>query len=678
MAKPGQSSFRRILLSRILLLSIPVLLTGELAAYKKVRDSMLATARQNLTESAVRKGENIRDLIEVMRSNLVTASDAFSTRLDQPQEAQEFVTRMNRWLPKGVQCVQLINIQTGQIDGSTCGNRSISQVLDKPWSSQSQVVRAPLSSVRIAPVSQTRTMKQSTPLRQLDLVFSSPVYDAFGQLRYALSVQWAVHRQETSQPGSLSGYTVVVDEDGTILAHPKADRIGRNIKQEADATRLQEIVNSAIAGKEDFLHLVSFEDSKTEWLAGYNRIQISVTPGESRTWVVLAVAPLDNALSGLEDIKQVLLILTLGLLGANLLATIYIARDLARPLEQLGGYALQIYQRQPANQAPKNFNIKEINQLAGALDNMVDRLEERAEELETAWQEAQAANQMKSEFLATTSHELRTPLNAIFGCIGLVKDGCCDSREEELELLQQANDSAMHLLKIIDDLLNIAKIEAGQLELSLQPVSIQDLCQECLKMVQPAAEKKRLSLSIDVEKHLSRVVLDQLRVRQMVINLLSNAVKFTPEGGQVKLSSRIGYGHQLEQDARPDRSPVNASTPYLCLEVADSGIGIPPERWHLLFRPFQQVDSSLTRRHEGTGLGLALTKRFAELHGGTVSFQSTMGKGSVFRIWLPSREAQTSVEPTSTIDAPSTNGHSRDAASVRLQRDSDPSVSSVG
>lgn len=678
MAKPGQSSFRRILLSRILLLSIPVLLTGELVAYKKVRDSMLATARQNLTESAVRKGENIRDLIEVMRSNLVTASDAFSTRLDQPQEAQEFVTRMNRWLPKGVQCVQLINIQTGQIDGSTCGNRSISQVLDKPWSSQSQVVRAPLSSVRIAPVSQTRTMRQSTPLRQLDLVFSSPVYDAFGQLRYALSVQWAVHRQETSQPGSLSGYTVVVDEDGTILVHPKADRIGRNIEQEADATRLQEIVNSAIAGKEDFLHLVSFEDSKTEWLAGYNRIQVSVTPGESRTWVVLAVAPLDNALSGLEDIKQVLLILTLGLLGANLLATIYIARDLARPLEQLGGYALQIYQRQPANQAPKNFNIKEINQLAGALDNMVERLEERAEELETAWQEAQAANQMKSEFLATTSHELRTPLNAIFGCIGLVKDGCCDSREEELELLQQANDSATHLLKIIDDLLNIAKIEAGQLELSLQPVSIQDLCQECLKMVQPAAEKKRLSLSIDVEKHLSRVVLDQLRVRQMVINLLSNAVKFTPEGGQVKLSSRIGYGHQLEQDARPDRSPVNANTPYLCLEVTDSGIGIPPERWHLLFRPFQQVDSSLTRRHEGTGLGLALTKRFAELHGGTVSFQSTVGKGSIFRIWLPSREAQMSVEAASAIDAPSTNGHSRDVASVRLQRDSDPSVSSVG
>ncbi|MBW4471968.1 MAG: sensor histidine kinase [Stenomitos rutilans HA7619-LM2] len=679
MAKPGQSSFRRILLSRILLLSIPVLLLGELVAYKKVRDSMLATASQNLTESAVRKGENIRDLIEVMRSSLVSASEDFSTKLDQAQEPQEFVTRINRWLPKGVQCVQLINVQTGQVDGSTCGNQAISQVLDNLWPSQSQVMRAPLAGVRVSPINQTRAAKPSTPLRQLDLVFSAPVYDSFGRLRYALSVQWAVHRQETSQPGSLSGYTVVVDEDGTILAHPKADRIGRNIRQESDAPRLQNIVNSAIAGKEDFLQFVSFKDDNTDWLAGYNRVQISAASDESRTWVVLAVAPLENALSGLEDIKQVLLILTMGLLGANLLATIYISRDLARPLEQLGNYALQIYHRQPSDQAPKDFRIKEINQLAGALDIMVERLEDRAEELETAWQEAQAANQMKSEFLATTSHELRTPLNAIFGCIGLVKDGCCDSRDEELELLQQADESAKHLLNIINDLLNIAKIEAGQLELSLQPVSIQDLCQECLKMVQPAAEKKRLSLSIDVEKHLSRVALDQLRVRQMVINLLSNAVKFTPEGGHVKLSGRIAYGHQLEQDARPDRSPVNANTPYLCLEVTDSGIGIPPERWHLLFRPFQQVDSSLTRRHEGTGLGLALTKRFAELHGGTVSFQSTIGKGSTFRIWLPSQETQAPVEVASAINPPSSNGHNRDHVGDVLPRDaSEPSITSVG
>lgn len=648
MAKPGQSSFRRILLSRVLLLSIPVLLTGEFVAYRKAKDGLLETARQNLTESAVRKGENIRDLVEAMRSNLVTAGEAFADQIEQPEKAQDFVTRLSRWLPAGVQCVQLTNIQTGLIEASTCGNQPIAQVFNKLWSNQSQVLLDPRASVQISSVSQFKPTTQPDSLRQLSLVFSAPIYDSLSQLRYALSVQTALHRQEASQPGSLSGFTVVIDQDGTILAHPRVDRIGRNIREEADASQLREIVNKAIAGKQDFSHLFSFEQQESEWLAGYSPVQIRTTPDESRIWIVLAIAPLDNALYGLEDIKQVLIILTIGLVTANLLATLYLARDLALPIEKLGDYALHIYHRHPSQQVPKNFKIKELNQLAAALDSMVQRLEERAEELESAWQEAQAANQLKSEFLATTSHELRTPLNAIIGCVRLVRDGCCDSREEELEFLQQADDSAIHLLKIINDLLDIAKIEAGKVELNLQPISIQDLCEQCLKMIQPGAEKKRLSLAMDVEQTLNRVPLDERRVRQMVINLLSNAVKFTPEGGQVKLGGRIGYGHQMEQDVRPDHSPVNANTPYLCLEVIDSGIGIPKERWHLLFRPFQQVDSSLTRKHEGTGLGLALTKRLAELHGGTISFQSTPGQGSTFRIWLPSREAQLNlVKPSS-------------------------------
>jgi len=140
-----------------------------------------------------------------------------------------------------------------------------------------------------------------------------------------------------------------------------------------------------------------------------------------------------------------------------------------------------------------------------------------------------------------------------------------------------------------------------------------------------------------VEPELDKVPLDERRVRQMVINLLSNAAKFTPEGGQVKLSAWTGYGHQLAQDNRPDHSPINPETSYLCIEVEDSGIGIPKERWHLLFRPFQQIDSSYTRKHEGTGLGLALTKRLVELHGGCMSFKSVLNQGSVFRLWFPTR-----------------------------------------
>lgn len=652
MAKPAQSSFRRILLSRILLLSIPVLLTGELVAYQKVRDTLLDTARQNLTESAVRKGENIRDLTAATRSTVVAASNAFANQIEtslgtQPDQISNFLRQTKLGLPASVDCVEITGLQPQRTAATTC-DRPIFPG-DRSWSSRSEALLDPLASVQISSLSRSPANRD----RQLNLVFSAPVHDRSGQLRYALSMQLPVHRQETSPPGSLSGYTVVIDQEGKILAHPQVDRIGHNIQQETDYQQLKDLVAHAIAGKQDFLRLFPPDRNGKEWLVGYSPIQVSLSPQQQRTWVILAVAPVENALAGLEDIKQVLFILTLGLLAANLWAAYYLSRDLARPIEQLRDYALHINQRQ-FDRTPRNFKVKELDQLAAALENMVQRLEERAEELESAWQEAQVANQLKSEFLATTSHELRTPLNAIIGCVRLVRDDCCDGREEELDFLQQADDAAIHLLKIINDLLDIAKIEAGKVELNLQPISIQDLCQQCLRMVQPGAEKKRLGLSIDVDVALERVPLDERRVRQMVINLLSNAVKFTPEGGQVKLAGRIGQGEQIEQDIRPDRSPINPDTPYLCLEVIDSGIGIPPERWHLLFRPFQQIDSSSTRKHEGTGLGLALTKRLAELHGGTISFRSTPGEGSTFRIWLPAPDVATQGENRTLL--PSSDG----------------------
>jgi len=651
MTQPSQSSFRRTLLARILLLSIPVLLTGELVAYHKARSSFLETARRDLTASAVSKGENIRNRIEALRSHMVTASDSFTSQLGTPQPAQAFVNRLHQALPQGVQCIQMTNLQTRQIEGSTCGKTAIAAGSLAQGVTHSQFLTDPLASVRITPVTFAPAIAKNEAADQLDLIFSVPVFDRQGQNHYILNVQTALNRF-SHQSGLPHGDTVVLDQDGTILAHPKVERVGRNIRQEADPERLQEIVAGAIAGKQDALRLWSLEANGAEWLVGYSPTEVMIAPGKKHVWVILAVTPLDNVLAGLEDIKQVLFILTLGLLGANLLATIYIARDLALPLEQLGRYALQIYHRQAGDRAPKNFRIREINQLAEALDNMVDRLEDRAEELETAWQEALAANQLKSDFLATTSHELRTPLNAIIGCVRLVKDGCCDNRDEELEFLQQADDAAIHLLKIINDLLDIAKIEAGKVELNLQSVSIQDLCEQCLRMIQPGAEKKHLDLSLNVDQQLHRIPLDERRVRQMVINLLSNAVKFTPEGGHVKLSGWTCLGYHLSQDMRPDHSPINPNTPYLCLEVTDSGIGIPRERWHLLFRPFQQIDSSLTRKHEGTGLGLALTKRLAELHGGTISFRSAPDEGSTFRIWLPSRDSQPAYPLTDPDVAP--------------------------
>ena len=268
------------------------------------------------------------------------------------------------------------------------------------------------------------------------------------------------------------------------------------------------------------------------------------------------------------------------------------------------------------------------------------------EHLRRANEELERASQLKSEFLASMSHELRTPLNSILGFSDLLQRGTGGTlTPRQVNHVKAIETSGQHLLQLINNILDLSKIEAGKAELELRAVSIQALCHQCLKMIQSRADKKRLEVSLELDPRLNQVSLDERRVSQILINLLSNAVKFTPEEGSVKLRGQLAYGSQLQQEVRPDHSPVNSSTPYLCLEVTDSGIGIPEDKLHLLFRPFQQVDSSLARRHEGTGLGLALTKRLAELHGGTVSVASKENAGSTFRVWLPLTEQRSTLSP---------------------------------
>ncbi|MEB3268261.1 MAG: ATP-binding protein, partial [Leptolyngbya sp.] len=267
-------------------------------------------------------------------------------------------------------------------------------------------------------------------------------------------------------------------------------------------------------------------------------------------------------------------------------------------------------------------------------------------------QDLERASRLKSEFLASMSHELRTPLNSILGFSELVLRKADELGDRQVSHIRAIRQSGQHLLDLINDILDLSKVEAGRADLDLQTVSIPHLCRQCLQMIQPRADRKRLALALELDYGLDQVTLDERRVRQMVINLLSNAVKFTPEKGRVKLAVRVAYGNELAQDYRPDASPINPSTPYLCLQVSDTGIGIAPDKLPLLFRPFQQIDSSLNRRHDGTGLGLVLTKRMAELHGGTVSLQSSLDQGSTFRVWLPLNELRQGVAYTGAGDSP--------------------------
>ena len=309
--------------------------------------------------------------------------------------------------------------------------------------------------------------------------------------------------------------------------------------------------------------------------------------------------------------------------------------------EIIGVLTLESRTAQKLQQAPDRDLLLAACRLLGAA---IERAQTQ-EILSQNNQQLERASALKSQFLAAMSHELRTPLNSILGFSDILKRQIGgELTNRQLNHVKAIEKSGEHLLGLINDILDLSKIEAGKTDLNLEPVSVHELCNTCLKMIQPRVDRKKLGLSLEVNYGMSEILLDERRVRQILVNLLSNAIKFTPEGGQIKLSGKMKLGDRIEGDYRPDSATIDPTTTYLCLEVKDSGIGIPQEKWHLLFQPFQQVESSLSRRHEGSGLGLLLSKRLAELHGGTISLQSSVGEGSTFRVWLPPTEIRSPSE----------------------------------
>jgi PAS domain S-box-containing protein len=242
-------------------------------------------------------------------------------------------------------------------------------------------------------------------------------------------------------------------------------------------------------------------------------------------------------------------------------------------------------------------------------------LRNKNEQLAQALETARSAAEAKSRFLASMSHELRTPLNAIIGFSELMYDGKLgDLPQDHRECLQDILISARHLLRLISDILDLSKVEAGKMEFCPEPCQIETLVAEVRDVVRPLAEKKHLELLTDIPREIAAVI-DASRFKQVLYNYLSNAVKFTPEGGWVT----IRVLHEENQ---------------FRLEVEDTGIGIPPQEISKLFQEFQQLPNS-RKAGQGTGLGLALTRRIVEAQGGSVSVRSTAGVGSVFSAVLP-------------------------------------------
>ncbi len=257
--------------------------------------------------------------------------------------------------------------------------------------------------------------------------------------------------------------------------------------------------------------------------------------------------------------------------------------------------------------------------LAGTVHDVTDRVRmefEREQRLR-----AEEADRIKSAFLATMSHELRTPLNSIIGFTGIMLQGLAGPmNEEQHKQLQMVRSSARHLLALVNDVLDISKIEAGQLDVAFAPFDVRRSIDKVLALVSPQAAAKQLALRVVVDREIGQATGDERRFEQILLNLLSNAIKFTDHGEVALKAAQTDDG---------------GAGPGLRLQICDTGIGIRAEGLQTLFQPFRQVDSGLARKHDGTGLGLAICRRLAGLMGGQIDAASEWGKGSTFTVTLP-------------------------------------------
>jgi signal transduction histidine kinase len=278
--------------------------------------------------------------------------------------------------------------------------------------------------------------------------------------------------------------------------------------------------------------------------------------------------------------------------------------------------ALTIWRKQAGNFSPEIVNLLQTfaTQSAVAIQNarLFREIEDKSRQIE-------AANRHKSEFLANMSHELRTPLTAIIGFSEVLSDKIFgELNDKQNEYMGDIVSSGRHLLSLINDILDLSKVEAGRMDLDVTRFDLPMAIDNALILIRERATRHGIKVEHYIDDRLDEIVGDERKFKQILLNLLSNAVKFTPEGGSINVSAALIVG-------------------AVEVAVSDTGIGIAPENQQTIFEEFRQVGTDAAKKREGTGLGLTLTKKFVELHGGTIRVESAVGKGSTFTFTLPVR-----------------------------------------
>jgi len=420
-----------------------------------------------------------------------------------------------------------------------------------------------------------------------------------------------------------AGYGYAIDSRGLLVAHPETNLV---LKRTSFASLPQ--VRAALEGADPEASSVTIGRTTdgTEVLSASETI-------DQLGWRVFVEEPLSEAFAPLDStIRRTALLLVL-FLALAIGTSVVLARQMARPIvamqeaaARIGAGALD--QRIDARSGDELGALaEEFNRMAAQLQESYADLEQKVEErtaelgaalaeLDEKSRQLETASLHKSEFLANMSHELRTPLNAIIGFSQVLREGMVgEVNPKQAEYLDDILSSGNHLLSLINDVLDLSKVEAGQVELELAPFSLQEALERGVVMVRERATRDGVTLTLAPAAERELVPGDERRVRQVIFNLLSNAVKFTPQGGSVDVWT----------------SRVNGE---VRVSVADTGPGIAPGDQERIFEEFQQTEAGLEQR-EGTGLGLALSKRLVELHGGRIWVESEPGSGSTFTFTLP-------------------------------------------
>jgi signal transduction histidine kinase len=401
------------------------------------------------------------------------------------------------------------------------------------------------------------------------------------------------------------GKAYVVDATGHLVADPDIGLVLRKTNLSA-----LEHVKASLARAEDAEPAMLARDrAGTEVLTAF-------APIDLLGWRVFVEQPVSEVYATLDaSILRTALLLLAGFV-ISALAAIFMARSLVRPIRTLQEGA----QRIGAGELEQRIDVHtgdELEALAGQFNDMTAELRRSYAELEQKVEERTAqlavANRHKSEFLANMSHELRTPLNAIIGFSEALREKMFgDLNDKQLEYLNDIHASGRHLLSLINDILDLSKIEAGRMELDVQSFAAPAALEGAMSLVRERAQRQGIALALEVDPAVGEVRADERKFKQILLNLLSNSIKFTPGGGRVSVRACLN-GAGLE------------------IAVSDNGIGIAPQDQATVFEEFRQVGP----RAEGTGLGLALTRKFVELHGGSIRLDSTPGQGTTFTFTLP-------------------------------------------